>query len=350
MRYFSAIVILTTALLSGCKKEDPNPAGGGTQILDNGILVLCEGLFQNNNATVSWLQLPEGTHIANFFETKTTRALGDTGNDMKRYGGKIYIVVNVSSTIEVMRASDFIPLQQIEMISNGQPKQPRSIAFANGNAYVTCFDGFVDVIDTTTLTVTERIAVGPNPEGIDAANNKLYVANSGGLNFPNVDSTISVIDLNTNTELQRIAVGPNPGAVMANDAGDVFVISRGDYGSIPARLRKIDSSTDQVVNNGYNFDIVGMSAMNNTGMIVYDASGIHRFNYATDAIEYTFPIDMSGVTTLYGIGYESSSDRLYVLDAMGYTNLGYVRMYSSSGSLISNYQVGLNPNRILFFN
>lgn len=348
MKYFSLITIITLGLV-GCKEDPPAPGTSDVQKLENGMLVLCEGLFQHNNSSVSWVELPGGNSIGNFFETKTTRGLGDTGNDMAQYGSKIYIVVNVSSTIEVMRASDFLPVKQIEMMDGGQPKQPRSMAFANGNVYVSCFDGYVDVIDTATLTVTERIAVGANPEGVAIANNKLYVANSGGLNFPNVDTTVSVINLASHTELTKVTVGPNPGGVLANDAGDVFVIARGDYGAVPSRLRKIDSGTDQVVNNTYTFDISGMAPMNSTDMIVYDATGIRRFNFQADAIDFTYPLNMSEIHTLYGVVYHPSEQNLYVLDAMGYTNQGFVRKFSTSGNLISSYQVRLNPSKILFF-
>lgn len=346
---YSSLLVIAAFLFTGCVKDDPEPVIPSVSKLENGMAVLCEGLFQQNNSTISWIQLPSGGHDAAFFQTKTSRALGDTGNDMIRYGGKVYITVNVSSTMEIMSASDFSSLKQIEMMHNGQPKQPRSMAFANGNVYITCYDGFVDVLDTMTLEITQRIPVGANPEGVAASNNKLYVANSGGLNFPNVDSTVSVIDLSSHLELQKITVGTNPGGVFANAAGEVFVISRGDYNAIPSRLRKIDATTDQLVNATYSFDITGMSSLSSTDMIVYDANGVYRFNFQADQLEETYPINMSTVTTLYGVKYHPTEDALYLLDAMGYTNLGIVRKYNLSGSFISSYQVGLNPSKILFF-
>ncbi|MCR9172879.1 MAG: YncE family protein [bacterium] len=348
MKYFSLIIGISI-LFSSCQEDDPQTFVPNVDHLEKGMVVLCEGLFQHNNASVNWVQLPGGAHDLNFFETKTGRSLGDTGNDMIRYGGKIYIVVNVSSTVEVMSAVDFSPVGQIEMMANGQPKQPRFMAASNGKVYITCYDGFVDVLDTTTLTIDARIGVGENPEGIAVSNNKLYVANSGGLNFPDVDSTVSVIDIATNTELQKITVGINPGAVMANDAGEVFVISRGDYGGVPSRLRKIDATTDQVVNAAYSFDISGMSEMSSTDMIVYDANGVHQFNYQSDAVVATIPLNMATIHTLYGIQYHETEDVFYVLDAMGYTNQGVIRKYDPSGTYLSGYSVGLNPTKLLFF-
>jgi YVTN family beta-propeller protein len=348
MKYYS-LLILAALLFTGCGKNDPEPVIPTVNKLENGMVVLCEGLFQHNNSTISWVNLLNGGQDASFFQTKTARSLGDTGNDMIRYGGKVYIAVNVSSSMEVMSANDFSPLKHIEMMHNGQPKQPRSMASANGYVYITCFDGYVDVLDTATLEITQRIPVGANPEGAAISNNKLYVANSGGLNFPNVDSTVSVIDLSSHTELQKITIGMNPGGVFANNAGEVFVISRGDYTTVPSRLRKIDATTDQLVNASYSFDISGMTALSNSDMIVYDEDNVYRFNFQSDQVEESYAINASAITTLYGVEYHPTDNTLYVLDAMEYTNQGMVHKYNLSGSFIKSYQVGLNPSKILFF-
>jgi len=345
MKYIKLLAILL--VLVGCKDPIVEPPVDPGDVLEDGMLVLCEGLFQHNNASVSWFGF-DGTQDNNFFQTRTNRELGDTGNDMKRYGGKIYIVVNVSSTIEVMDAFSFKPLQQINMQANGQPKQPRSLAFANGKVYVTCFDGFVDVIDTSSLSVTQRIPVGANPEGLAVANNKLFVANSGGLNFPNVDSTVSVIDLSVNAEITRITVGNNPGGVFAAPTGEVYVIARGNYGSIPSRMKRIDAGTNQLVES-YSFDVSGMTGFGSTEMLVYNGSGISSFNYQSHAINNANFVNLSGVQTLYNVSFNANKNAIYVMDAMQYTNLGFVRKFSTSGSAIESYPVGLNPSKILFY-
>lgn len=344
MRLISLIVI--GLVLFSCKKDEPKyPAPAPN--LANGALVLCEGLFQQNNSSVSWVDLSSGAIDNSYFVTRTNRQIGDTGNDMKRYGGKIYVVVNVSSSIEVLSASDFTSIKQIQMESGGLAKQPRSIAFHGKNAYVTCYDGFVDVIDTSSLTVTSRIPVGNNPEGLAVANGKLYVANSGGLNFPNVDSTLSVIDLSTNAELMKITVGMNPGEVVSDASGDVYVISRGDYGAVPSRLKRVNSTTD-VLEETFSFDIDGISSMN-SNFLVFNASSVSLFNASSEIIESSNFVDLSNVITLYNVSYNSLNDKIYISDAMNYTNTGYLRKYNSVGVYETSYHVGLNPKKVLFY-
>lgn len=351
MRSISFILLLVVIVCS-CKKDQPQPIPIETS-LGSGIVVLCEGLFQQNNATISWINSETSVVATSLFEEKTGRKLGDTGNDLKRYGSKVYIVVSTSSTIEVVDAATFAPLKQIEMLDGTVAKQPRSIAFYGSNAYVTCYDGFVDVIDTSSLNVVQRISVGSNPEGLDIANNKLYVSNSGGLNPAQMDSTLSVIDLNSHVEIQKITVGLNPGSVITDSNGDVYVISRGDYAAIPSSLVRIDSQSDVVVEE-FAFEVSGVSKMNDNFICYhYDYSNgqgvISLFDPTNETVVNSNYINVTNVNALYGVQYNPVTHKIYAMDAMNFTNTGYLLEYDINGNQTASYHVGLNPSKILFY-
>lgn len=340
-------------IITSCKKEKVDTTTSATTTLSNGMMVLCEGLFQQNNSTVSWVKFSDGSSDDLFFTNKTGRLLGDTGNDLQRYGGKIYIIVNVSSTIEVLDNLNGSPIKQISMMNGAVAKQPRSIVFYGSNAFITCYDGFVDVLDTASLIITQRIQIGSNPEDLTISNNKLYVSNSGGLNSPNVDSTVSVINLGSLQEMQRITVGKNPGSIITDSEGDVYVIARGNYSTIPSRMVRINSQTD-IVENTFSFDASGMEKMGDNLLISYynystSSSNIALFDALTETMVNPTLIDNSQFTTLFGVQYRQSNNKIYCLDAMGYTNTGYVRVFSALGIYETSYHVGLNPNSILFY-
>ena len=350
MRLISLLLLIP--FVYSCKKDKPEPVPIEIT-LSSGMVVLCEGLFQQNNATLSWINTGTGDISNELFEEKAGRYLGDTGNDLKKYGGKVYIVVTLSSTIEVMDATTFAPVKQIEMLNGAVAKQPRSIAFYGSKAYVTCYDGFVDVIDTTSLSVVQRIPVGANPEGLDIANNKLYVANSGGLNTPQMDSTVSVIDLDSHIELQKITVGLNPGSVISDSYGDVYVIARGDYGAISSRLVRIDSQNDSVADE-FLFEVSGISSMNEQFLTYhYNYSNglgvVSLFDPSSETILNSNYINTSEVNTLYGVQYNPLTNKIYAMDAMNFTNTGYIHEYDINGNKITSYHVGLNPSKILFY-
>jgi YVTN family beta-propeller protein len=351
MHYFKIFIVL--AIFSSCKKKKVEDTVVNTSSLSNGMIVLCQGLFQQNNSTISWVDFNAGSSDDQFFTAKTGRLLGDTGNDMKIYGGKIYVVVNVSSTIEVLDKSTGNSIKQISMMNGLIAKQPRSIVFHGSNAFVTCFDGYVDVLDTSSLTITQRIKVGSNPEGLSVSNNKLYVANSGGLSSPNVDSTVSVINLATLQEIQKITVGKNPGTVKTDSQGDVYVIARGNYSTVPSRMVRINSQTD-LVENTFSFDASGIEIMGDDFLINFynystSTNTVSVFNTLTETITNSSLIDNSNFTTFYGLQYRPSTNEIYCFDAMGYSNTGYVRVFSASGVYETSYHVGLNPNKIIFY-
>ncbi len=351
MRYKFFLILLVLFTVACKKKKTKEP--DAPQVLQHGMLVLNEGLFQQNNATLGWFDFSANSYTSNFFEQKTNRSLGDTGNDMKRYGGKIYVIVNVSSTVEILDASNGNSITQISMIANGTAKQPRYIAFSGSKAYISCYDGYVDVLDTSSLTITNRIQVGANPEGLAISNGKLFVANSGGLNFPNVDSTVSVIDLGSQQEITRITVGKNPGSVQTDPSGEVYVITRGDYASIPSRMHRINPNTLSVVQS-FPFDASGISPFNNRFLISYHdfSSGdneIALFDPSTETIINPAYISTNGIQTLYGIYYSSLTNKIYCMDAKNYTVTGQIHVFSNAGTFETSYNVGLNPCKILIY-
>lgn len=343
-------IILLMILASSCKKDKPTEAEVPAT-LSNGMLVLNEGLFQLNNSSLSWVNLETGSVDNDYFTNKTGRLLGDTGNDLKKYGGKIYIVVNVSSTIEVLDAHTGESVKQISMNNGTVGKQPRSITFHQGKAYISCFDGFVDVLDTASLEITQRIQVGSNPDHMTIAGNSLFVSNTGGLNSPAMDSTVSVIDLTINSEIKKITVGLNPGSIELADNGKIYVVTRGNYGSVVSKMVRISAANlnvDQIYNYGIsNISKFGDKLLLSTFDYGSETQKVSLFDPVADNITNLNFISINQIQTLYNVQYVASQNKIYVIDAKGYTNTGYVHVYSSSGTLLDTYHVGLNPNSIL---
>lgn len=349
MRLISAFILLAF-LFTSCKKDDPTVSDNIP--LNNGMLVLCEGLFQQNNSSISFVNFNNDQSIDDFFLKTSGRVLGDTGNDIERYGGKVYVVVNGSSTIEVISGITGVSIKQIPMEEGGVPKQPRSLAFYQDKILVSCYDGFVDVIDTSSLEVEQRILVGSNPEGMAVSNDKLFVANSGGLNFPNVDSTVSVVNLSSFTEELKVTVGKNPGGVEVDDQGDIYVITRGDYGTIPSRLNKINPvsyATEQ-----FSFDASSITRLNSNFLIGYSnfstgENEIALFNPMGEVMTTPTFIDGSGIETVYGITYHPVLDKIFIADAKDFVTTGEIFEFDGSGVFVNSYNVGLNPSKVVFY-
>lgn len=349
------IFVFVLALVS-CKKDEPDT----TSVVPketSGFYVCCEGLFNSNNGSLFYYDMETGQSHKNYFEIQNKRGLGDTPNDLKIYGAKMYCVVGGSNTVEVMNAFTGISLRQISLTDNsGNGRQPRYITFYKDKGYVCNFDGTVARIDTSSLTIEAIVKYGKNPDGICVANNKLYVSNSGGLDYPNYDNTVSVIDIESFSETKRITVAINPGKIFADSEGDVYLISRGNYGDIPSVFQRIDSHTDEVQTfnqlNSTNFTICNDIAY----LYSYDYSGgvswIKSFDCKTEQIiKESFISDATVINTPYSINVNPLTDDVYITDVYNFTVQGDVYCFDKEGKQkFKIADVGLNPNATVFLN
>lgn len=347
------IFFLLTSMLIGCKKKTEVPNVPAPDTLKNGILVLNEGLFNHNNSTLSWVNLSDLSVNNSFFEDKNQRGLGDTGNDIERYGNKVYVIVNVSSTLEILDATTGKVMRQVVFQKDNKAQQPRSIAFSGKYAFISSYDGYVNVLDTASLTIIQYIKVGANPEGLTVSNNRLFVCNSGGLNFPNVDSTVSVIDLSNFQEMTRIVIGKNPGGIITASNGTVYAISRGDYGSDKPKMHKINPVTNERTKT-FGFEARGMTHFNEDLLIIHSDGGsgnseIGVFNCTSETFTNPSLMNTSGIKTLYGLHHSKVKKRIYCMDANGYTTSGKIHVFDESGNFQQAIGVGLNPSKILVY-
>lgn len=350
MRFIKIYTILTFLTLLSCKKKEVVVCAPSQVPLTGSWLVLNEGLFQQNNSSVTKIEAATGNFSNGFFGLQAGRPLGDTGNDMKRYGNKIYIVVNISSTIEIIDATTGAFVKQILMQNAGQAKQPRFIDFESGKAFISCYDGYVDVLDTVSLTITNRIQVGSNPDHLAIAGNKVYVSNSGGLNFPSVDSTVSVIDVNTEIELSKITIGKNPGSIAIAGNGDVFVVTRGNFSSILPRMHRISGVTD-TKEESYSFDVTNLSNKNGD-IVVFESEGqasIRLFDVANNQLSSQDEFNLNDAITPFKVVFDTPTQKYFLFDANGYVNEGFIFEFDSNGQYLSKTKTGLVPTAVLTF-
>jgi YVTN family beta-propeller protein len=229
---------------------------------------------------------------------------------------------------------------------NGIAKQPRNLAFYGSKVFISCFDGYVDVIDTATLSVEKRIKVGSNPENMLVVNKRLYVSNSGGL-IPSLDSTLSIIDCQNLVELEKIIVGKNPGKIVAQNDSTLYVHVRGNFSTIPSSLKKIhlgSTLAQSIVAN----NISGIEKMENQ-LILYSTEAISLLDMQSNSILNASFISLTNIKTVYRIQYVASLKQIFVFDANYYTNAGFIHRFSNTGEFSQKFPVGLNPNSLIYY-
>ncbi|MGN6181497.1 MAG: DUF5074 domain-containing protein [Mucilaginibacter sp.] len=335
--------MLAIALTSCHKDKKISPA---VTPVTTGLYVLNQGLFNDNNSTLTYYSYTSKQPSTDFFGAVNGRGLGDTGNDIEIYGAKMYIVVNISSTIEVVDPYTGKSIKQIKIFNGTTGREPRDIAFFKGNAYITSYDGTVAVMDTATLSVSKYITVGNDPEQLTVANGKVYVANSGGLNFPNYDKTVSVIDPATNTVIKTLTVAENPQNITTDGKGHVYVLSAGNYVDVPSSLAVIDDNNDTVTSQT-NFDATIFTVIGSNAYFVTSANKVGVYNTTNQSVSNAnFISDGTSIKVPYAINADAATGEVFVTDAVDYTSNGKLYAFDKNGKLEYSFTTGINPGRI----
>lgn len=351
IKKIATLSILSGLFLTSCTNDDAPSAPLGAY--DNGVLILNQGNFGGGNSSISFWSNDFSTFEFNAFSSVNPSVpLGDTAQDLGFYGDKAYIVVNLSNTIQIVNR---YTLEHLTTISTGL-SNPRYIAFANGNAYVTNWgdasnaqDDYVAVINLTSNSVTSSIPVTEGPERILEHNDKLYIAHMGGYGFGN---SISVIQVNNNT-VSSIEVGDVPNS-MALVNNDLYVLCGGKPSwaepETSGSLVKINLSTNTVT-----AALPFLLGNHPSNLILHDS----KFYYTIDSEVFSKTIEANTVPStpifsttqqgVYGVySFAIANNKIFVGDAADYNSNGKVYIYSLTGTLENQESVGVIPGGFYF--
>lgn len=381
-------VVLAIALVAaaGCRKEDTlrflpgeNGEPSDYEVVDaavnasakpSGIYLVNQGNQGSNKARLDFLNFHNGFYIRDVFteyNPEVVKGLGDTGNDVQVYKGKVFAVVNGSHKVEIMDAYSMKRLAQVDV------PNCRFIAFDGNCAYVTSYvakdkealktqKGALYCIDLDTYKVTGQVAVGYQPEQLVIKDGKAYVANSGGL-AKDYDNTVSVVDLKSMKVEYDIEVAVNLELMLVDAEGTIWVSSRGNYGDVSSTL-------NYLVKKGDKYELGGsvnvpVSSMALAGDKIYVIGSTYTNTNGTWALTTTYNIvnaktrelesgsfitdcTESDITTAYTVTVNPGNGDIYVTDAKDYVSSGTLHCYTGSGKHKWSVRTGDIPDRIAF--
>lgn len=375
------IACLILAVVSSCREDfyiipSQNQDTGVAPTRGNilGMYVLNEGNMGSNKASIDFLDLDENKptvhYLRNIYSERNpnvVKELGDVGNDIKIYGSKLWIVVNVSNKVEVATADSCKRITQINI------PNCRYLAFKDGFAYVSSyvgpvkFDkdaplGMVYKVDTVDFKKKDSVVVGYQPEELCIVDNKLYVANSGGYRAPNYDQTLSEIDLATFKEIRKIKVGLNPHHCQVDHYGQIWVTSRGNYNDVPSRIYRLYKGRNQLyeVMDSIDTPVSGLSIVGDSlyyyGTAWNNATATNNISYGLINVRTHKIIDtnlfsapqLKAITMPYGIIVNPTNRDFYLMDAKNYVSSGSLLHFKSDGTFDWSVQTGDIPGHATF--
>ena len=379
-------VVLAIALVAaaGCRKEDTlrflpgeNGEPSDYEVVDaavnasakpSGIYLVNQGNQGSNKARLDFLNFHNGFYIRDVFteyNPEVVKGLGDTGNDVQVYKGKVFVVVNGSHKVEIMDAYSMKRLAQVDV------PNCRFIAFDGNCAYVTSYvakdkealktqKGALYCIDLDTYKVTGQVTVGYQPEQLVIRDGKAYVANSGGY-VAGYDNTVSVVDLKSMKVEYDIEVAVNLQLMLVDAEGTIWVSSIGNYSDVSSTLNYLVKKGDKYELGGsVNVPVSSMAlagdkiyvigstytpptwALTTTYNIVNAKTRkLESGSFITDGTE-------SDIATAFTVTVNPGNGDIYVTDAKDYVSSGTLHCYTGSGKRKWSVRTGDIPARIAF--
>ncbi len=339
--------------LIGCKEDPPFPAlNPPTPSIVNAAYVLNEGNFGDPaGARLSLYDIDRDTVYKDVYESANSgQHLGSTGDDLKLYNGKAYVLMSGSENIVVINLSDHSLVRSATY--GGDAPHDMLIDSVRNKIYVTrLYKNSVLVLDLSTLTIMDSIGVGTNPQGMALSGNKLFVCNSGY----GSDRTVTVIDADADTVKRTLTLADGPTSASITADGKLWVACTGNSFGTPATFGKvfiINPQTESIEDSISFLENIWGSITAATDGFVYligvtpssfYGGPVHRINIASKTVTSNF---ITG--TFYALAYHTVSERIYAADAMDFSSDGVVRIYTNAGVLVKTFHAQKGPGVIAF--
>lgn len=348
-------IILLSSFLIACVESPTPPYKTIEGLSENGVYILCEGLYGQNNSTLSRYDFSSDKVYNNFFKLVNGKNIGDTANDLVIKGDTSFIVVSTQNIILIINTKTGKLISEVK-IEGG--KYPRKIAVMNDSIllvtdlYCHCFW----VINYIRKTIIKKVPTGPAPESIAVSTDCIFVANSGLGDYLSdyaYAGTVSVFDRNTFNFISTFSGLPNVIELkLSNKLNKLYA----RYNHLP----KYSDSTGGIVE----FDITTltetrrwidkagqMTISEKLGKLFYISENgvifIDIYNY------YSFPeliiIKKRRKDFWYSIAV--TQNNLWIGNAKDYQSNGEILVYDLNNpqNPKESFNVGLNPNTIVFF-
>lgn len=335
-----------------CKTADPEPTPYG-----DGVYIINEGNFTDNNGSISYLSRTNNTVATNIFvqANPTLAVAGGSGQgglveDYAEINGKGLVLVDNTAAgqdkVEIVETGTF---KSRATLKAPDIENPRRVIQAGPNkAYISCWDasgsgsaflkdpGYVAVVDLNTSTVTKKIPAVKGAEQMVLAGSEVFV---GSVGFSG-DKTLLIIDANTDTVKEKIDFGATPKPIALDANGKLWILAGKDMVRINPQTRLVEQRLTFSASPG----AVAISPDKKTFYYTLGGKTL-RFSIETTSAVGTQVIGRS----FAALGVDPQTKRIYGSQSPPlYKQANYVIRYEENGTLIDSVKAEIAPSGFFF--
>ncbi len=348
------IITALPGLLSSCDNDPLDIVGTGISA-SNGVFILNEGNFNQDNATLSFYDYTEEELFNEVFFAANGVPLGDVAQSMTIHNKIAYVVLNNSGKIYIF---DPVSMKYIDKISG--LASPRFIYFAdNLKAYISDMHSkSIYVYNAEQQEITKEINLNNyNSFNQHSTEQMVGIGDFVFVTCWSYDNKVLVIDRATDLLVDSIEVGKQPNSIQLDQNNKIWVLSDGGFagsafGQELASLSRIDPYSREVEAE-FQFRDMNSSPTNlylNGSMdtLYYIDGGVYRMPVMEKSLPET-PLIKAYDHTYYSMAVDPDRHIIYLGDAVDYQQNGWIYRFTPSGAAIDSFRVGINPGYIYFW-
>lgn len=312
-----------------------------------GLFITCEGNFQYGNASLSYYDPASCTVENEVFYRSNAMKLGDVAQSMVVRDSVGWIVVNNSHVIFAIDVNTFKERGRITNLTS-----PRYIHFlSDEKAYVTqLWDNRIFIVNPKRYEITGYIECPGMTMESGSTEQMVRYGKYVYVNCWSYQNRILKIDTEIDQVVDELTVGIQPTSLVLDKNNKLWTITDGGYRNSPygfeaPTLYRIDAETFTIEKEfpmklG---DKASELQLNRAGDMLY---WLNDDVWAMSVDDNHLPLrpflDSRG-TLYYGLTVNPDNGDVYVADAIDYQQQGKIYRYSSDGSLIDEFYVGIIP-------
>ncbi len=351
---------LLSLLLVSCIADPEVPAKQPVTGVAAGVIVVNEGLWRQDNATLTLYDTQTGLATTEWFARQNPGSrLGDMGNDVVIWKGRAWVLLAGSATIEVLNLPEGTSAGRIRFPEGSFPTALLILNDSTGWVSTLEDDSALE-FNPTTMQVGRRVPVGPAPEGMAVAAGRLFVANSG-LGALRIDEpgagTLSVVDMAEGREVEQVHVGGNLRDVhyMSGNGMLYTFIGAALPDTTGSGLAEVDPITLKVTRR-WRVSGAWEAGFDDATQQVYIVAqgGVFRIDLAqanpTPVPFLSKPLNTLDEEVPHSLAVSPYSQEVLIGVVRGYFSApGRVDRYDRTGTLLGSFDAGLNPTAFGFF-
>lgn len=313
----------------------------------DGLFITCEGNFQYGNASLSYYDPSKKVVENDIFNRANAMKLGDVAQSMVIRGDVGWVVVNNSHVLFAIDINTFKERGRITNLAS-----PRYIHFlSDEKAYVTqLWDNRIFIVNPKRYEIIGHIDCPNMTMESGSTEQMVQYGKYVYVNCWSYQNRILKIDTETDSVVDELVVGIQPAALVLDKNNKLWTITDGGYegspyGYEPPSLYRIDAETF-TIERVYQFalgDNTGELQLNRAGDMLY---WLNDDVWAMSVDDESVPIRPflpNRGTIYYGLTVSPDNGDVYVADAIDYQQPGKIYRYSSDGTLIDEFYVGIIP-------